>query len=76
MLSLAGCVAGLAIAQWGGAALRQLFLPSAGVVGVADDTRTLGIAPGTVKSRLHRALGRLRAVMEQESSASLEGGKG
>jgi len=44
VLSLVGCVAGLAIAQWGGAALRQVFLPSSGVVGVAADTRTLGIA--------------------------------
>ena len=44
VLSLTGCVAGLAVAQWGGAALRQLFLPSAGVVGVTADSRTLGIA--------------------------------
>jgi predicted permease len=44
VLSLAGCIAGLAIAQWGGAALRTLFLPSAGVVGVAADSRTLGVA--------------------------------
>jgi predicted permease len=44
VLSLTGCVAGLAIAQWGGAALRQLFLPSAGAAGVAADSRTLGVA--------------------------------
>jgi len=44
VLSLAGCMTGLAIAQWGGAALRQLFLPSTGVVGVAADSRTLGVA--------------------------------
>jgi predicted permease len=46
VLSLTGCVAGLAVAQWGGAALRQLFLPSTGVVGVAADSRTLGVALG------------------------------
>jgi len=43
VLSLTGCVAGLAIAQWGGAVLRQLFLPS-GVAGAAADSRTLGVA--------------------------------
>lgn len=32
----------------------------------AEMAHTLGIAPGTVKSRLHRALGRLRGVVEQE----------
>lgn len=32
----------------------------------ADTAETLGIAPGTVKSRLHRALGRLRGMMKQE----------
>jgi len=44
VLSLAGCIAGLAIAQWGGAALRTLFLPSTDVAAVAADWRTLGIA--------------------------------
>jgi RNA polymerase sigma-70 factor, ECF subfamily len=42
----------------------------------AEMTETLGVAPGTVKSRLHRALGRLRAIMDKESSALREGGKG
>lgn len=32
----------------------------------AETADTLGIAPGTVKSRLHRALGRLRGVMKQQ----------
>jgi hypothetical protein len=44
VLSLTGCVAGLAIAQWGGAVLRQLFLPSTGVAGLTADSRTLGVA--------------------------------
>jgi RNA polymerase sigma-70 factor, ECF subfamily len=42
----------------------------------AETAETLGIAHGTVKSRLHRALGRLRAVMETESSALWERGEG
>jgi len=33
---------------------------------VDDVAETLGIPPGTVKSRLHRALERLRGVIEQE----------
>lgn len=33
---------------------------------VKEAAQTLGVAEGTVKSRLHRALGRLRAVMEEQ----------
>lgn len=33
---------------------------------VEETSQTLGIATGTVKSRLHRALGRLRAIIERE----------
>ena len=32
----------------------------------ADTAAALAVAPGTVKSRLHRALGRLRVVVERE----------
>ena len=46
VLSLAGCGVGLMIAQWGGAVMRRLFLPSLDVTGVASDGRTLGIAIG------------------------------
>ncbi|MHB8629416.1 MAG: RNA polymerase sigma factor [Aggregatilineales bacterium] len=38
----------------------------------AETAQTLAIAPGTVKSRLHRALGRLRHMMKDE----VEGGSG
>lgn len=33
---------------------------------VEETAQTLGIAAGTVKSRLHRALGRLRSIIERE----------
>ena len=47
VLSLLGCIAGLAIAQWGGVALRRLFLPPDSALDVITDWRTLGIALGT-----------------------------
>jgi RNA polymerase sigma-70 factor (ECF subfamily) len=39
---------------------------------VAETAQALGIAPGTVKSRRHRALGRLRAIVDQEFPALQE----
>jgi len=44
LLSLAGCLAGVAVAQWGGAALRGLVLSPGAAAGVLGDHRTLGIA--------------------------------
>jgi predicted permease len=44
VLALAGCAAGVMIAQWGGAALRRLFLPGDSGTSVAADWRTLGVA--------------------------------
>jgi len=43
LLALAGCVAGVLIAQWGGAALRALVL-SDGDSAIVTDWRTLGVA--------------------------------
>lgn len=40
---------------------------------VAETASTLGIAEGTVKSRLHRALSRLQGIIEREFPALLEG---
>ncbi len=44
LFALLGCGAGVAIAQWGGAALRVLVLGDDGAGGVATDPRTLGVA--------------------------------
>jgi RNA polymerase sigma-70 factor (ECF subfamily) len=42
----------------------------------AETAEALDIAPGTVKSRLHRALSRLRTVVENEFTTLWEGGSG
>lgn len=39
-----GCLAGMLIAQWGGVALRRLFLPAGGSLEVLRDWRTLAVA--------------------------------
>ena len=44
LLALLGCAAGLALAQWGGAALRVLVMPAAAADGVLTDWRTLAVA--------------------------------
>ena len=46
VLAVAGGLAGLAIAEWGGAALRALFLPPEAATGVLGDPRTLLFALG------------------------------
>jgi predicted permease len=45
ILALAGCVAGILVAQWGGAALRALLL-SDGDATIVTDWRTLAVAAG------------------------------
>jgi putative ABC transport system permease protein len=74
VLALIGCVAGVLIAQWGGAALRQLFVGTGAAIPVAGDMRTLvlsaslailaavltGLAPALVAGR-HGVAGDLKA---------------
>jgi putative ABC transport system permease protein len=44
VLSMLGCAIGIAVAQWGGAALTRLFLPDYPAFSIASDWRTLGVA--------------------------------
>ncbi|MGQ0764277.1 MAG: ADOP family duplicated permease [Gemmatimonadota bacterium] len=44
VLALAGCAAGVLLALWGGAALRQIFVGSGAPIAVATDWRTLGVS--------------------------------
>jgi RNA polymerase sigma-70 factor (ECF subfamily) len=61
-------------------AVRQLSLIDQEIIylryflelSVAETTEATGIAPGTVKSRLHRALERLRKVIAAEFPALQE----
>ena len=46
LLAVLGCLAGVAIAQWGGAALRFLVLRGGAAIGVVTDWRTLAVAAG------------------------------
>jgi len=46
LLATLGCVAGVAIAQWGGAALRHLFVRNISALDVVTDGRTLLVAAG------------------------------
>ena len=44
LLALLGCAAGMAVAQWGGFALRRLFVANASTFDVITDSRTLLVA--------------------------------
>ena len=46
LLAALGCVAGLAIAQWGGAALRHILVRNSSALDVVTDWRTLVVAGG------------------------------
>jgi putative ABC transport system permease protein len=46
VLSLLGCAVGMVVAQWGGMALRRLFLRNVSSFDLLTDGRTLGVAIG------------------------------
>ena len=78
LLALLGCGAGVAVAQWGGAALRLLVLGGGPVSGVAADPRTLGVAAVfAVASGLAIAVGpALLAIRGNLASDLRSGGRG
>jgi putative ABC transport system permease protein len=78
LLALLGCGAGVAIAQWGGTALRLLMLGDSAGDGVATDPRTLGIAAAlAIGSALLIAVGPALLANRGNLAADLRaGGRG
>jgi putative ABC transport system permease protein len=78
LLAALGCGAGVAIAQWGGAALRLLVLGDGTEGGVAGDPRTLGVAAAfAIASGLVIAIGpALLATRGNLASDLRSGGRG
>jgi predicted permease len=78
VLAVLGCAAGVATAQWGGAALRLLVLGDDAAAGVATDPRTLAVAAAfAVASGLLIAVGpALLAIRGNLSSDLRAGGRG
>lgn len=78
LLALLGCGAGVAIAQWGGSALRLLVLGEDAAGGVATDLRTLGVAAVfALASGVLIAVGPALLAMSGNLSADLRaGGRG
>ncbi|HKP30107.1 MAG TPA: ABC transporter permease [Gemmatimonadales bacterium] len=75
MLASAGCVAGIAISQWGGAALRRLFLNNAGSVEVGPDGRTVLVASlVALFAGLVTALGAVILSPDSELTGTLKSG--
>lgn len=79
ILSALGCVVGLVIAVWGGAAIRRMLIsPTASSVGVFTDWRTLGLAFGaTVLAALFIGLVPAMLGTSSDLASSLRaGGRG
>ncbi|HXD22801.1 MAG TPA: ABC transporter permease, partial [Gemmatimonadaceae bacterium] len=78
LLALVGCAAGVAIAQWGGTALRVLVLGEDAAGGVATDPRTLVVAAAVaLASAVVVAVGpALLAIRGNLSSDLRAGGRG
>jgi hypothetical protein len=51
----------VAIAQWGGAALARIFIPTTGPLSVASDFKAIGIAIGAALNYRKRAGDRARS---------------
>ncbi len=78
LLALLGCAAGIAIAQWGGVALRLLVLGENAPDGVATDPRTLAVAAAfAIGSGVLIAVGPALLALRGNLSSDLRaGGRG
>ena len=75
MLALLGCAAGLAIAQWGGAALRGLFIANLSRFDVLTDWRTLAIAVvAATAAAIATGMGPVLLAGREDLNATLKSG--
>jgi predicted permease len=75
LLAGLGCAAGLVIAQWGGAALRRLFVPAGQTLDVVTDWRTLAVSAGiALAAGLLTALAPGLLSTRQDLAGSLKAG--
>lgn len=75
VLALLGCVAGVLIAQWGGVALRRLFVGTGAAIPVATDFRTLLVSVGlAILAAVATGLAPLLATDRSGVSADLKAG--
>jgi predicted permease len=74
LLAVLGCLTGVAIAQWGGAALRHLFVRD-GSLEVLTDWRTLGVAAGVaLAAGVFAGLGPALLATKPDLASSLKAG--
>ncbi len=75
LLALLGGVAGIVMAQWGGAAIRAMLLPEGTPFNLATDWRTLGVSFAcAVTAALLTAIGPAMAAARTNLAATLKAG--
>ncbi|HVZ47253.1 MAG TPA: ABC transporter permease, partial [Gemmatimonadaceae bacterium] len=75
VLAVIGTVVGLAVAQWGGVAIRTLLLPDGTPFNLADDWRTLGVAAAcATAAALLTTIGPALMAARGDVAASLKAG--
>ena len=75
LLALLGCAAGVAVAQWGGVAIRRLLLPEGSDFNLATDWRTLGVALlCALAATLATAIGPAILALRTDLAAALKAG--
>ncbi|HXT18910.1 MAG TPA: ADOP family duplicated permease [Gemmatimonadaceae bacterium] len=75
LLAVLGAVAGVAVAQWGGAVIRTMLLPQNAPFNVATDWRTLAVAFGCATlAALLTAIGPALAAARTDLAATLKAG--